>query len=138
DKSKPRRCNCALRRARWSPRAQLTERRCAGLFDRGAGIVLACPASIRSRSQHALECAADMECLMPPATTTTAAAWPRSFACTSGLAGRIVCGAMLVVAPVLVPGAALAQATDWPAKPVTAVVSYAGGGKPGGVGRTGG
>ena len=27
---------------------------------------------------------------MPSATTTTAASWPRSFACTSGLAGRIV------------------------------------------------
>ena len=65
---------------------------------------------------------------MPPATTTTAASWPRSFACTSGLAGRIVCGAMLVAAPVLVPGAALAQATDWPAKPVTVVVGYAAGG----------
>jgi tripartite-type tricarboxylate transporter receptor subunit TctC len=65
---------------------------------------------------------------MPSATTTTAASWPRSFACTSGLAGRIVCGAMLVAAPVLVPGAALAQATDWPAKPVTVVVGYAAGG----------
>ena len=38
-----------------------------------------------------------------------------------------MCGAMLV-APVLVPGAALAQATDWPAKPVTVVVGYAAGG----------
>jgi tripartite-type tricarboxylate transporter receptor subunit TctC len=35
---------------------------------------------------------------------------------------------MLVAAPVLVPGAALAQATDWPAKPVTVVVGYAAGG----------
>jgi tripartite-type tricarboxylate transporter receptor subunit TctC len=62
-----------------------------------------------------------------PSATTTAASWPRSFACTSGLAGRTVCGAMLM-APVLVPGAALAQATDWPAKPVTVVVGYAAGG----------
>jgi len=65
---------------------------------------------------------------MPSATTTTAASWPRSFACTSGLAGRIVCGAMLGAVPVLVPGGALAQATDWPAKPVTVVVGYAAGG----------
>ena len=54
--------------------------------------------------------------------------WPRPFARMNGLTGRIICGAMLIAAPMLVPGATLAQATDWPAKPVTVVVGYAAGG----------
>jgi tripartite-type tricarboxylate transporter receptor subunit TctC len=84
---------------------------------------------IGSRSRQAGECAADMECLMPSATTTTAAPTDRLlFAFGSRLGRRVVWAAVLVAAPALMPGTAPAQATDWPAKPVTVVVGYAAGG----------
>ena len=66
---------------------------------------------------------------MPSATTTTVAPTDRLlFAFGSRLGRRVVWAAVLVAASVPVPGAALAQATDWPAKPVTVVVGYAAGG----------
>jgi tripartite-type tricarboxylate transporter receptor subunit TctC len=69
-----------------------------------------------------------MECLMPSAITTTAASTDRlSFAFGTRLARRVGWAALLAAAA-LVPGAALAQASDWPTRPVTVVVGYAAGG----------
>ena len=66
---------------------------------------------------------------MPSATTTTVAPTDRLlFAFGSRLGRRVVWAAVLAAAPALMPGTALAQATDWPAKPVTVVVGYAAGG----------
>ena len=66
---------------------------------------------------------------MPSATTITAAPTDRLlFAFGSRLGRRVVWAAVLAAAPALMPGTALAQATDWPAKPVTVVVGYAAGG----------
>ena len=66
---------------------------------------------------------------MPSATITTAAPTGRLlFAFGSRLGRHVVWAAVLVAAPALLPGTALAQASDWPAKPVTVVVGYAAGG----------
>jgi hypothetical protein len=60
---------------------------------------------------------------MPSATITTAAPTGRLlFAFGSRLGRHVVWAAVLVAAPALLPGTALAQASDWPAKPVTVVV----------------
>jgi tripartite-type tricarboxylate transporter receptor subunit TctC len=63
---------------------------------------------------------------MPSATTATGDRL--SFAFGSRLVRRVGWAVVLVAAPALVPGTALAQGTDWPAKPVTVVVGYAAGG----------
>ena len=65
---------------------------------------------------------------MPSATTTMASTARRPLARVNGLNRRVIWGAMLITAPMLVSGATLARATDWPAKPVTVVVGYAAGG----------
>src|SRR3954465_11812691 len=57
---------------------------------------------------------------MPSATATAALSDRLSFAFGNRLARRVVWAAMLIAAP--------AQATDWPAKPVTVVGGYAAGG----------
>ena len=97
---------------------------------RGAGIVLACPASIRSRSQHAHECGGRHGVLNAVSHHHNRGVDRPSVVCLHERAcgGASCAAAMLGAVPALVPGAALAQASDWPAKPVTVVVGYAAGG----------
>src|SRR6188768_921740 len=132
DKSKTRRgyfTGCAGHEL--LPRAQLTAPSTVGLFNGPRHCLCRFGFAIGDgilRNRCMMSAAKIMESSMPSATTAMASTARRPLARVNGLNRRVIWGAMLITAPMLVSGATLARATDWPAKPVTVVVGYAAGG----------